>query len=219
MRTGGIWAIVIGSGCAIWSTLCFLLRHVYARSLFKLEDKDSAYPLGRAMADSLGADLYIAAILSSVVLIGIGIICFRREQPKNSAEIENQTEHAETFRTFRGFMIRYWEKRRLAYNAALFLPALFGHTLMAGISEGLGEPSRYSAAPVLLMFILAAIGANVCYSLVYALEFLVAGSRWQRHWEKHGRVTLFVVGTFFAMFLALLGGRNIAIIQYQQVGF
>ena|SRR5687768_7280419 len=67
---------------------------------------------------------------------------------------------------------------------------------------------------VVVLFILSAVGANVCFSFVYALEFLFGSdapdSRWLRFW----RPLFMVLGTLFAMLLALFGSRNIAFLEY-----
>jgi hypothetical protein len=110
--------------------------------------------------------------------------------------------------------IRYWERRRIFYNLALILPALFGYFLFAGVSAGVGDRRHLGTGAVLALFIVSAVGANACYSLGYALEFLFGSdapdSRWLRLW----RPLLIVLGTLFSMLLALVGGRNIAVMEY-----
>lgn len=64
------------------------------------------------------------------------------------------------------------------------------------------------------LFILSALGANICYTFAYALEFLVGSDDLESRWRKFGRTTAFVLGTIFAMLLALIGGRNIALMEY-----
>jgi hypothetical protein len=115
---------------------------------------------------------------------------------------------------FRKTAIRYWERRRIFYNLALILPTLFGYGLFAGVSVGVGDQRHLSTSTVITLFVVSAIGANACYSFGYALEFLFGSdapdSRWLRFW----RPLLIVLGTLFAMLLALVGGRNIAAIEY-----
>ena len=118
------------------------------------------------------------------------------------------------FNTFRRSAIRYWERRRIVYNLALLFPALVGYALPAGVAAGVGDERRLGFGMVAVLFILSALGANICFSLGYALEFLfgrdVPESRWLRFW----RPLLVVLGTLFAMFLSLFGGRNIAFLEY-----
>jgi hypothetical protein len=110
--------------------------------------------------------------------------------------------------------IRYWERRRIIYNLALVLPAFLGYGLVGGVSAGVGDRSHFGFGFVLFLFVLSAIGANICFSFGYALEFFFGtdapDSRWLRFW----RPLLMVLGTLFAMLLALLGGRNIAMLEY-----
>ena len=116
--------------------------------------------------------------------------------------------------SYRKTAIRYWERRRIVYNLALILPALFGYIIVAGVSAGVGDLRRLGTGAVLALFLVSALGANACYSLAYALEFLFGNdapdSRWLRFW----RPLLIVLGTLFSMLLALIGGRNIAVMEY-----
>jgi hypothetical protein len=98
------------------------------------------------------------------------------------------------FTTFRSSAIRYWERRRIAYNLALILPAMFG----------LGA-----------LFVIAALGANICYSFCYALEFVFGIDDAGAAWLRLGRRAALIAGIIFAMALAVLGGRNIALLEYQ----
>ena len=53
------------------------------------------------------------------------------------------------------------------------------------------------------LFVLSAIGANICYSFAYALEFLFGSNDPTSGWMRYGRTTAFVSGLVFTMFLAL----------------
>ena len=75
------------------------------------------------------------------------------------------------FHLFRHAAIRYWERRRLLYNFALVPPALFGYALTAGVAY-VGDPHPILYRFLLFWFALSALGANICYSFAYALEFL-----------------------------------------------
>lgn len=91
------------------------------------------------------------------------------------------------FATYRKSAIRYWERKRIAYNLALVLPAFLGYGLAAGVSAGVGDQPHHGWGAVLFLFVLSAIGANACFSLGYALEFLFGSdspdSRWPRFWR------------------------------------
>ena len=64
------------------------------------------------------------------------------------------------------------------------------------------------------LFVLSAIGANICYSFAYALEFLFGSNDPTSGWMRYGRTTAFVSGLVFAIFLALIGGHNIAQMEW-----
>lgn len=118
-----------------------------------------------------------------------------------------------TSQAFRQWAIRYWE-RRLLYNLALVPPALFSYFLCAGVSAGVGDLRHLSTISVIGLFLLSAFGANVCYTFVYVLEFFFRSDAPDSRWSRAGRTVALIAGTLFAMFLALIGGRNIATMEY-----
>jgi hypothetical protein len=60
----------------------------------------------------------------------------------------------------------------------------------------------------------SALGANICYSFAYVLEFFLGSDEPTSRWLRFGRITVFVAGVLFAMLLALVGGWNIAQLDY-----
>ena len=119
--------------------------------------------------------------------------------------------------SFRRGALRYWEKRRLWHNLALVLPALLGYA-PSELSAAVGDQQRLGTAGVLGLFALSALGANICYSFAYALEFMFATDDPNARWVRVGRDLCFVFGTLFAMMLAFIGGRNIFIMEYYYGG-
>jgi hypothetical protein len=87
--------------------------------------------------------------------------------------------------------IRYWEPRRLAYNAALVLFVL-GITLYhrASLSTLTWQP----VAGLLLM----AVIANVLYCAAYVADIFVQMSDYQQAWKRHRWIVL-AAGTFLAI--------------------
>jgi len=121
------------------------------------------------------------------------------------------------FHAFRRSAVGYWERRRIIYNAALVLPALFGYMVTAGLAY-VGDPHPTLYRFLLIWFSLSAIGANVCYSFAYTLEFFFGSDDPASRWLRYGRTTAFVGGVLFAMLLALIGGRNIAMMEFYENG-
>jgi hypothetical protein len=117
------------------------------------------------------------------------------------------------YRAFRSSAIRYWERRRIFYNLALVPPAFFSYVLSAGVIY-VGDPHRSYYFYVLGLFAASALGANVCYSFAYALEFFFGSGNPESRWLRFGRTCIFSAGVLFAMVLALIGGRNIALIEF-----
>lgn len=119
------------------------------------------------------------------------------------------------FNSFKRSAISYWERRRIIYNAALVLPAFFGYMVTAGLAY-VGDPHPTLYRFVLVWLALSALGANICYSFAYALEFLFGSDDPASCWLRFGRTTFFVGGVLFAMLLALIGGRNIAMMEFYE---
>lgn len=118
------------------------------------------------------------------------------------------------FAAWRKQTIRYWERRRIAYNLFLILPTLFGWGLGGAVSAAVEDKQYLTTVAVFMLFVFCAAGANVCYSLVYALEFMFGSDDTDQRWNKQGRAIIFVLGLLFSMGLAMMGGRNIAFAQY-----
>jgi len=109
--------------------------------------------------------------------------------------------------------IRYWERRRIIYNVLLVPPAFVGYCLTDSFNW-VGDPHPTNYSFVLLWLSLSAIGANICYSFAYALEFLWGSDNPVSTWQQNGRTVVLFAGILFAMLLALIGGRNIADMEY-----
>ena len=117
------------------------------------------------------------------------------------------------FQAFRRTAIKYWERRRIIYNLALVLPGLVGYAVTDALNwAGDAHPIHYLY--IVSLFVLSAIGANVCYSFAYALEFLFGSDDPASSWLRSGRTSAFVGGVLFAMLLALIGGGNIAQMEW-----
>src|SRR5882762_8426315 len=117
------------------------------------------------------------------------------------------------YHAFRHTAIRCWERRRIIYNLALVPPTFFGYGLTDTLNW-VGDPHETHYSFILPWFALSALGANICFSFAYALEFLFDSDEPTSWWMRYGRTTVFVGGVLFAMLLALIGGRNIAEIEW-----
>lgn len=91
--------------------------------------------------------------------------------------------------------LRYWEPRRVIYNAAL-AAVVVGHVL-----EGWPESGAMLSLNVLLGLFFLAVIANVCYCAVYVVDVFVQFSGLRAAWAK-GRVGVLVLGTAFAAVIA-----------------
>lgn len=87
--------------------------------------------------------------------------------------------------------IRYWEPRRLVYNAVLAAIVL--------IYFGINFPatkSLVSIDSVLLLFLLVVL-ANVAYCAAYVVDIFVSASGYRDQWQNR-RWIIFAIGLLFA---------------------
>ena len=87
--------------------------------------------------------------------------------------------------------IRYWEPRRLVYNAVLAIVVL--------IYFGMNYPASRSLLSVNFLFslFLLVVLANVVYCAAYPVDIFVSSSGYGEEWREY-RWVLFVIGLLFA---------------------
>ena len=141
--------------------------------------------------------------------------CERPGPPASLSSVVSRQQVMRDFRAFKHSAVRYWERRRVIYNLALIPPSLFAYMVMSGLNY-VGDPHKTHYGLVLFWFTMSAFGANICYSFAYALEFVFGSDDPTSRWLRFGRTTAFVGGVVFAMLLAFIGGRNIAMIEYYE---
>jgi hypothetical protein len=91
--------------------------------------------------------------------------------------------------------LRYWEPKRLFYNAAM-AAVVIGHIVTKwSIAQGI------LSFNMLLLFFFLAVLANVCYCAVYAVDLFVRFSGLQAAWVR-GRIVVLLIGTAFAAVIA-----------------
>ena len=104
---------------------------------------------------------------------------------------------AVAFREALSGAVRYWEPRRLAYNAALLI--VVGGAFVAGLPV---SKRVISVEPILLLFILAVL-ANIAYCGAYIPDVVLQHTSFRDLWLRF-RWTLFAIGTLMACALAHL---------------
>ena len=78
------------------------------------------------------------------------------------------------------------------------------------------DPYETHIGFVLGRLALSALGANICYTFAYALEFLFGSDEPTSRWLRFGRTTFLIAGVLLGMLLALIGGSAIARLEWQQ---
>ena len=91
--------------------------------------------------------------------------------------------------------IRYWELRRIAYNAILAAVVVVVFALQWPESR-----SALSADVAQTLFIVAVL-ANVAYCAAYVADFVAQYSGFRATWQRY-RWLLFLVGVVFASIIA-----------------
>src|SRR5262245_7453606 len=103
--------------------------------------------------------------------------------------------HTPAFREMLSDAIRYWEPRRLLFNAALALVVAWRFAAAWPASKQV-----LHAEPLLALFILAVI-ANVLYCAAYVPDLALQASSFRATWRR-ARWVLLLLGTAFAAALA-----------------
>jgi hypothetical protein len=91
--------------------------------------------------------------------------------------------------------IRYWERRRIAYNAILVVVVVT--VFMLHWSESRSAIS----VDLLLRFFILAVLANVAYCTAYVVDIAVQSSAFRASWKSY-RWVLFLIGVVFASIIA-----------------
>src|SRR5206468_9994117 len=87
--------------------------------------------------------------------------------------------------------LKYWEPRRLIYNAVL------AAVVLADVWAGWPDVKAILSLDTVLGLFFFAVLANVCYCAVYFVDLFVQFLGLHEAWTK-GRVAVLVVGTAFA---------------------
>ena len=90
--------------------------------------------------------------------------------------------------------IRYWEPRRIVYNAVLAGVVLFYFRI------GYPASRKVLSLDVALIGFLLAVLANVAYCAAYLPDVLVQSSGYQAEWRRY-RWVVFAIGLLFAAIL------------------
>ena len=117
----------------------------------------------------------------------------RDEQPTQTAGFGEMPEGS-----FRGLMkdaVRYWEVRRVIYNAALFAVCVVW--LVATWPHFRPAFAWWAVPPMAFL----ALVANICYSAAYLVDIPMQQSSMGKVWRNR-RWGLWVAGTVFAIVLA-----------------
>jgi len=102
-----------------------------------------------------------------------------------------------TFRDILTDAIRYWEIRRIPYNAILALVSVTAYLLLP---EAQREKVTFGSLAGLTVLIVI---ANLLYCAAYVPDVAVQLTAFRDVWKKY-RFLLFVFGTLFASLLAFL---------------
>ena len=102
---------------------------------------------------------------------------------------------AQTLRESVTDAIRYWEPRRLVYNAVLAGIVLIYFGIYYPATK-----SFLSIDSVLFLFLLVVL-ANVAYCAAYPVDIFVSASSYRDRWQKH-RWVVFAIGLLFAAIIA-----------------
>lgn len=107
-----------------------------------------------------------------------------------------------TVTAYRRQAVRFWERARVLYLALLTAVTCITFLLSANAGP-ISTRGFFHDLDAIFVWTFCFIGANVCYSVVYMLEFLFMGTFLQPFYRSI-RWVLFAVGSLFAMALAFV---------------
>jgi len=110
--------------------------------------------------------------------------------------------------------IQYWERRRWVFLALLIFPTVLFYFATSEIPAGIEDRWMMSDSEIFIGFLFAFIGANICYSFAYVVEFFFFGGPRYSGYVERGRTMWFVLGCAFGMILAAGTARGIAFAEY-----
>jgi hypothetical protein len=101
--------------------------------------------------------------------------------------------------------VTYWEKRRILYNFLLVPPSLLAWEVSSELTHAIddGIPARLTDPVVLFALVVLCIGANLCYTFVYTLEFLFLAESPSRFWPNPGRTIFLILGCLLGIWFAI----------------
>lgn len=100
--------------------------------------------------------------------------------------------------------VAYWEKRRIVYNFLLVPTSLVAWETSSELTYAIddGTPARLTDPLVLFALVVLFIGANLCYTFVYALEFLFLAESPNKFWPNPGRTIFLILGCLLGIWFA-----------------
>ena len=111
--------------------------------------------------------------------------------------------------------IRYWERRRWGFLALLVPPTIIFYLGATELPAGIGDRRMLSDFEIGLAFLVAFLGANICYSFAYVVEFFYLGSPRYSGYAEGGRSSWFALGCILGIILAIGTAREIGFAEYR----
>lgn len=108
----------------------------------------------------------------------------------------------------------YWEKRRVVFNLVVIAATTTIYQLRVAVSAGVGDTRYLSDLQVGALFIVAWLGANLCFSFVYAMEFLFGLSESPRAWVRSLKPVILIAGCAIGVYLSPSVARDIGGSEY-----
>jgi hypothetical protein len=102
---------------------------------------------------------------------------------------------------YRKQAIRYWEWRRLPFNVIIFVMLLVTWPISQAFTAGIDDkiPASLTEPLVIAHVAVSFMICNVCYSIVYALEFFFCRPQPEGFWPTRGRLLVFLAGCLFVV--------------------
>lgn len=120
-------------------------------------------------------------------------------------------------RELRREALAYWEKRRIIYNLLLIPPSWFSWGISQSFTYSIDdrEPASLTDPMVILTLVTLFVGANLCYSVVYVLEFFFMSEKRGKLWPYPGRTIFLIAGCLLGM---ALSAQNMSRVEQMHAG-
>lgn len=96
------------------------------------------------------------------------------------------------------------------FNVVISAAATVTFLFASAVPSGIGDRPQFSDGQLGRVFLLWLFGANVMYSLAYAVEFVLSSDDVTTRWNRFGRTATLIAGILASLLIAAYSGSLVA---------